>query len=144
MDQDIDDLRQRIQGLEDREEIRQLYVDYGRNLDARDIPAYASLFGSQAEVRLPGVLQATGADIERAASEVFSSNVDGRRDSAHLIGAPHLAIDGDTATGEAVWIAVSRSSDGPPAVFVGRHVDRFEREDGRWVFASREAHLDIG
>ena len=33
---------------------------------------------------------------------------------------------------------------GAPGVLVGRHVDELVREDGRWRFARRVGHIDIG
>ena len=34
----------RLQALEDKEQIAQLLIDYGRYLDSRDLAAYAALF----------------------------------------------------------------------------------------------------
>src|SRR5215510_6682649 len=39
----------RLQRLEDIEEIRTLLTDYGRFLDARDLPAYSRLFAKDGE-----------------------------------------------------------------------------------------------
>jgi hypothetical protein len=38
-----EDLARRLRRLEDMDEIRQLYIDYGRHLDAGDAAAYATL-----------------------------------------------------------------------------------------------------
>src|SRR5678816_3015052 len=42
-------LASRLQRLEDMEEIRALLLDYGRFLDARDLPAYSRLFAKDGE-----------------------------------------------------------------------------------------------
>ena len=36
----------RIRALEDKEQIAQLLIDYGRHLDSRDLAAYAALFAA--------------------------------------------------------------------------------------------------
>jgi len=41
----------RLQRLEDRDAILQLFIDYGRHLDAGDWDSYASLFAEDGEVR---------------------------------------------------------------------------------------------
>src|SRR4051794_33959798 len=42
-------LEQRVQRLEDENEIRQLLLDYGRSLDRRDFKSYAALFARDGE-----------------------------------------------------------------------------------------------
>ena len=134
----------RLRRLEDIDQIRQLYVDYGRNLDAQDVAAYASLFSRDAKLRLGRVMRADGrAAIEQAAAGVIRSGPNGERQSVHVIGAPHVELDGDSAVGEAVWVAIVRSDDGPPTVRVGRHVDKLVREDGAWKIAERRGFMDI-
>jgi uncharacterized protein (TIGR02246 family) len=138
-------LQDRIRRLEDMDEIRSLYVDYGRNLDAEDPAGYASLFARDAKLRLGRVMRADGREaIERAAASVIRSGPNGERQSVHVLGAPHVELDGDTATGEAVWVAILRAEGGPPTVRVGRHVDKLVREEGRWRFAERRGFQDIG
>jgi uncharacterized protein (TIGR02246 family) len=144
-DETIQALSARLARLEDLEEIRRLYIDYGRHLDAGDRAAYAALFARDAKLRLGPVLRADGRDeIERAAAKVVKLAPDGSKSSVHLLGSPLVELDGDTATGECVWAAVSRNDDGTPRVLVGRHVDRLVREDGRWRFARRAGLIDIG
>ena len=135
----------RLRVLEDLTEIRQLYVDYGRSLDGEDVEGYASLFAQTAKLRLGGVMRGDSRDeIAAAAASVIRSGPDGVRRSVHVLGSPHVELDGDTATGDAVWVAILRSESGPPTVKVGRHVDKLVREDGRWRFAERRGYLDIG
>src|SRR5438046_606144 len=43
------ELEARVRRMEDLEEIRQLFVDYGHYLDARDAEAYANLFAREGE-----------------------------------------------------------------------------------------------
>lgn len=133
----------RLHRLEDLEEIRRLYVDYGRHLDAGDAGGYASLFARDAKVRLGPVLRADGrAEIERAATDMLRRVREAGR-SVHIIGTPAVELHGDTATGECVWAAVSEH-DGATRVIVGRHLDELVREDGRWRFLVRRGVIDVG
>jgi uncharacterized protein (TIGR02246 family) len=140
---EIDRLRQRLQRLEDLEEIRQLYSDYGRHLDECDFAAYAQLFARDAKLRLGPTMRADGRDeIQRVMTGQLGANPP--RSFIHLLGTPHIALDGDSATGECLWAAISRDGDGPGRMTsVGRHVDDLVREDGRWRFARRRGFLDM-
>ncbi|MBL7500295.1 nuclear transport factor 2 family protein [Frankia sp. CNm7] len=135
----------RVAQLEDLEEIRRLYIDYGRHLDAGDPGAYAALFAREAKLRLGPVMRADGRDeIERAAAKVIAASPDGPKGSVHLLGSPRIELGDDTASGECVWAAISWLPDGSPGVLVGRHVDQLVREDGHWRFARRIGHVDVG
>ncbi|WP_083473762.1 nuclear transport factor 2 family protein [Frankia sp. R43] len=137
----------RLRRFEDLEEIRQLYIDYGRHLDAGDPAAYASLFARDARLRLGPVMRADGREeIEKAAAKVVRLAPDGSRSSVHLLASPRIELTAgsDTASGECVWAAISSAPDGAPRVLVGRHVDVLVREDGRWCFARRAGLIDIG
>ncbi|MGO8861478.1 MAG: nuclear transport factor 2 family protein [Acidimicrobiales bacterium] len=143
----LTELSERLQRLEDMEEIHRLYVDYGRHLDDGDPVAYGSLFARNAKIRMGSVLRADGReDITRAASQMLGNLTAGEeKSSVHLIDTPRIELSGDTASGECVWAAIARGTDGAaPSVMVGRHVDEFVREDGRWRFALRRGFIDIG
>jgi hypothetical protein len=136
---------QRLHRLENLEEIRQLYVAYGRSLDADDAAGYASLFARNAKLRLGGPMRADSREeIERLLSGALQPPADGVRQHMHLFGAPHIELDGDTATGDSVWVLILRSPDGPPKLRVGRYADKLVREQSRWCFAERRGFLDIG
>lgn len=138
-------IRERLSRLEDIEEIRTLYVDYGRHLDAGDAVAYASLFARGAKLRLGPVMRADGrAEIEKAAAGTIRSSAEGPGRSVHVLGAPRLELTGDTASGECVWAAVSGSANSAGSVLVGRHVDKLVREEGRWRFSERRGFIDVG
>ena len=136
-------LSRRLQRLEDLEEIRALYHDYGRYLDEGDFGSYASLFAQDAKLRLGPKMRADGREeIERVMTRLLGANAP--RSFVHLIGMPHVDLDGDSATGECLWAAISRGHDGPGRLTsVGRHLDDLVREGGRWCFARRRGILDI-
>ena len=139
-------LLRRLRRMEDIEEIRKVYVAYGRHLDDGDAAAYASLFSRNAKLRLGGVMRADGREaIESVAGKVLALKADSTRKTVHLIAAPVIEVDGDTATGECVWAAVSAEEGKTPTVpHMGRHIDEFVREDGRWCIAQRRGLLDLG
>ena len=59
-DSNGDELGARLRRLEDLEEIRQLFVDYGHHLDRGDLDAYAALFTDDAELLLGPLGRARG------------------------------------------------------------------------------------
>jgi uncharacterized protein (TIGR02246 family) len=138
-----DDLNSRLQRLEDLDEIRRIYVDYGMYLDQGDFAAFAQLFATDAKLRLGPIARGDGRDeIER----VMSTRVEGRPSGSmvHVIGAPRIELDGDRATGECQWAAVVNGSDGTPVFSaVGRHLDDLVREDGRWRIERRRGFVDV-
>ena len=124
------------------EEIRRLYNDYGRYLDAGDADGYVSLFARDGKVRLGPVMKADGRDQIREVA--VQTVLQAAGESAHVIGTPRVELYGDTATGECVWAAVSVGPDGSSRVLVGRHQDELVREDGRWRISRRRGVIDIG
>jgi uncharacterized protein (TIGR02246 family) len=138
-------VEQRLRRLEDLEEIRTLYIDYGRHLDSGDPDGYASLFARSAKLRLGAAIRGDGPDeIRQAAAALVAQRPEGGRFSAHVLGSPRIELDGDTASGECVWAAVSKGDDGQTRVLVGRHLDQLVREDGHWRFSLRRGVFDVG
>ena len=139
-----DALLARLQRLEDMEEIRNLYIDYGRHLDAGNVDDYAMLFTRNAKLRYGPVMRADSREeIAKVAAKVLRPATDNPSRTVHVLGSPRIELNGDTATGECVWSAVSMAN-GAPRILVGRHVDTLEREDGRWRFAMRRGLVDVG
>jgi 3-phenylpropionate/cinnamic acid dioxygenase small subunit len=141
-DRDANDLAARLQRLEDLDEIRRLYVKYGRHLDDADFDSYAQLFARDAKLRVSRTLRGDNREEIKAAMEAGLGGTAGR--VAHVIGTPQIELDGDHATGECQWMAVVTGPDNAPVITgVGRHFDELVREDGRWRFARRKGHADI-
>lgn len=135
-------LEERLLRLEDRDAIHQLFIDYGRFLDAGDFDAYASLFAEDGEVVLGPMGRATGRDNIR---DLMRKILDGRIGSAyHIISSPAVTLDGDTATSEVMWTVIRRDPQGNPHLSgMGRHVDRLVRVGGCWKIAQRRGLIDL-
>jgi uncharacterized protein (TIGR02246 family) len=138
----VDSMEVRLQRMEDLQEIHQLFTDYGRHLDRRDMDAYAELFADDGELLLGPVARAKGRDEIRATmTRVLGAAAS---TSFHLVTNADVRLDGDRATSEVMWTVVERAPDGKPVVgAIGRHVDDLVRERGRWRFARRRGFVDI-
>lgn len=135
-------VEERLQRLEDRDAIHQLFVDYGRHLDAGDIDAYADLFTADGEVMLGPMGRTQGRDNIHA---LMTKVLNGRVGAAyHVISSPRVELDGDHATSEVMWTVLQRDAEGRPRLTsTGRHVDKLRREDGRWRIAERRGYVDL-
>ena len=87
--------------LEDLEEIRQLFVDYGYLLDLGDYAAYAQLFAEDGELMLGPLGRAKG----RQEIETMMARVGGAG-SLHLITSPIVTLDGDRAVARVMWTVI--------------------------------------
>jgi len=132
----------RIQRIEDRVEIEQLLLNYGRHLDARDFKAYGQLFardgvweGGMGTVQGPTAIQAF---MEKAIPGPNTAH------NFHLLSNFVIDVQGDTATAWSRWQFVAPGQDGRPVVAqAGRYDDTLVREDGRWKFKRRVAANDL-
>jgi uncharacterized protein (TIGR02246 family) len=142
MAEDVDSLVSRLRRLEDLEEIRQLFVDYGRHLDAGDVEAYAELFADEGEILLGPIGRAKG----RAAIVELMTKVKERAQTAsfHLVTNPIVRLDGDRASGEVLWTVIKPDAAGKLEVAMfGRHYDELVRERGRWRISKRRGRIDV-
>jgi uncharacterized protein (TIGR02246 family) len=132
----------RIQRIEDRAEIEQLLLNYGRHLDARDFKAYAQLFardgvweGGMGTVQGPAAIQTF---MEKAIPGPNTAH------NFHLLSNFVIDVQGDAATAWSRWQFVAPGQDGRPVVAqAGRYDDTLVREDGRWKFKRRVAANDL-
>jgi hypothetical protein len=130
----------RLRRLEDLEEIRQLFIDYGLLLDRGDYGAYAHLFAEEGELLLGPMGRARG----RREIEAMMARIGSPGTSLHLITSPIVTLDGDRATARVMWTVINRAEDGNPLVgMVGHHEDDLVREAGRWRFQRRRGFVEI-
>ncbi|MBN1240157.1 MAG: nuclear transport factor 2 family protein [Gammaproteobacteria bacterium] len=141
-------LEQRLQRLEDREEIRNLLLEYGRALDQRDFAAFADLFAETEGEWVGGLGTAKGRDAIRELMETTIGSGLGNAppSSFHLFTNERIDVDGDRAEGVTKWVFVMQGASGdsaPEWVYLGHYDDTFIRENGRWRFLRREAFTDL-
>jgi uncharacterized protein (TIGR02246 family) len=135
-------IEERLQRLEDRDAIHQLFVDYGRHLDAGNVDAYAQLFTEDGEVMLGPMGRTKGRDNIRA---LMAKVLDGRVGAnLHIISSPSVELHGDEATSEVMWTVIQRDGEGKPKLTsVGRHLDKLRKKDGVWRIAERRGQVDL-
>jgi uncharacterized protein (TIGR02246 family) len=138
-------LEDRLRALEDREEIHRLFMAYAAALDARDMGAYAALFARDGEWTGATGHGRTPDGIRAMLEERLAPNPPAPgRTHRHLVANEQIELAGDRATAVSTWALVSRAEgDVPELTLLGTYRDTLVREDGRWRFAGREAHVDI-
>ena len=133
----------RLQRLEDIEEIRTLLLDYGRFLDARDLPAYSRLFAKDGEW-VGGFGSAQGPAGILAFMEKNLGTGPNRGNTYHILSNFVIDVKGDTATAWSRWTFITPAADGKPVISqAGRYDDTLVRENGKWRFKRRTASNDI-
>jgi uncharacterized protein (TIGR02246 family) len=138
-------LEDRLRALEDREEIHRLFLAYAAALDARDMRAYAALFARDGEWMGGTGYGRTPDGIREMLEGRLAPNPPAPGPThRHMVSNEVIELDGDRATAVSQWTLVTRAEGDVPAFTLqGTYRDTLVREDGRWRFASREAHTDI-
>jgi uncharacterized protein (TIGR02246 family) len=134
-------LEQRVQRLEDENEIRQLLLDYGRFLDSRDFKSYAALFARDGEW-IGGFGSVTGPANIQAFMEKNMGTGPNRQNNYHLLSNFVITVNGDTATAWSRWAFIVPGTTGATISQAGRYDDTLVRENGRWRFKKRTASND--
>jgi len=136
----------RFQELQDREAVRQVFVDYARFLDGGDYAGYASLFARDGKfgdavgsAAIADHMAAYGARVEDArAKGIFKTAI-------HVMNNHDIEIDGDTAKAEVIWSYITIDPDQVPTVLqMGRYNDDLVREDGVWKIANHRISRIMG
>jgi ketosteroid isomerase-like protein len=140
----LDALVRRVRVLEDKQAIWDLFMDYKRELDARDFHRYSMLFTDDA-VWVGNLGKATGpSEIEALLLRTMEVYASDRERTHHLVMNPVITVDGDTATALSNWGYVTRSgADAPVFEMLGHYVDELVRTPNGWRFHRREAYSDI-
>ena len=131
----------RLRALEDKEQIAQVLIDYGRHLDSRDLAAYASLFATDGEwVGVFGTVKGR-AEIKSFMEKSLGTGPN-RNNSYHIMSNFVIAVKGDTATAWSRWTFVTPGASGATVAQAGRYDDTLVRETGLWKFKKRVASSD--
>jgi uncharacterized protein (TIGR02246 family) len=135
----------RLQRLEDREEIRQLLINYGRCLDQRDFAAFSKLFAEKDGEWIGGMGKAKGSQaIRKLMEESIGTNAALKNTNFHLFTNEIISLAGDRATATTKWIFVVKGeANRPQPVFMGHYQDDLVREKGNWKFLRRAVYADI-
>ena len=140
----ISDVESRLKKLEDREEIRQLLLDYGHFLDQGDFRSFSELFEGTEGEWVGGMGRARGATAIRNLMERSIGKNTSPGSSYHLFTNEMIHIDGDRASALTKWVFVfADESNHPRLYFLGHYEDSIIRKDGRWKFLRRVVHGDI-
>lgn len=136
-----DKVAERLQRLEDREEILELMSTYGATLDRRDFAAFGRLFAEDASYGSPTGTPTQGraaiaAMLEKAITS-NTANLPGP--NSHLFFNPSIHIDGDRATAQSkgAYTVPDPATKTTQLIFFITYRDTFVRRDGHWVFQQR-------
>ena len=138
---DAASLAARLQKFEDKEEIQNLLLDYGRHLDSRDFGAYSRLFAQDGEWS-GGLGSVSGPANIQAFMEKSIGTGPNKGKNYHLLSNFVITVNGDTATAWSRWAFVVPGERGAVISQAGRYDDTLVREDGRWKFKRRAASND--
>jgi uncharacterized protein (TIGR02246 family) len=136
-----DDVAARLQRFEDKEEIQNLLLDYGRSLDNRDFAAYSALFAKDG-VWIGGFGTVAGPGMIKAFMEKAMGTQPNTAKNYHLLSNFVITVNGDTATAWSRWAFVVPGPQGATIAQAGRYDDELVRENGRWKFKKRVASND--
>ncbi len=129
--------------LLDKEMIRELVLLYSRGVDRKDIELLKTLYTKDAT-------DDHGAHFKGPADayiEFLERSLPGLLAGGHFVCNHLIAVDGATAEGEVYALAYHIFSDGKGGAMQDvagvRYVDRYAKENGRWLFASRIVSFDF-
>jgi hypothetical protein len=126
-----------------RDAIRELALLYSRGVDRKDIELLKTLYTEDATddhgSHFNGPADAYIRFLERSLPGMLAGG--------HFVCNHLIAVDGDTAEGEVYALAHHIIPDGKGGTVQDvagvRYVDRYRKQDGRWLFASRVVRFDF-
>jgi uncharacterized protein (TIGR02246 family) len=138
-------VEERLQRLEDLEEIRRLFEEYARCLDAGDHAAYADLFTEDGELQAQLGKAKGRAEIQDLLDARLKGDRPAPRTAFHQIGNATIEVAGDRATSRVMWAYMTHDDGSYPLILqVGHYDDELVRDGGRWRFARRTITRDFG
>ncbi|WP_127782994.1 nuclear transport factor 2 family protein [Rhodococcus sp. X156] len=130
------------------EEIRSLVARLAHLADGGDLDDYLALFTDDAVWDMPahslsrapaGRRQGRAEIAEAARTRRAAGTVGPGSATRHVTGCVDVQVeDADNARAVAIWQFYAQTATRPTLVSMGRYDDRFRREGGRWLLASRE------
>ena len=136
-----DKVAERLQRLEDREQILELMSTYGATLDRRDFAAFGRLFAEGATYGgSTGTPTQGRAAIQSMLEQAITSNTANLpKPNSHLFFNPSIHIEGDRATAQSkgAYTVPDAATKATQLIFFISYHDTFVRRDGQWVFQQR-------
>lgn len=139
-DADLEQLRQDVQHLKDRQAIYDCVARHARGHDRHDVEILTDVYHQDGVDEHgfainPGPKYAEWSNaIHAAGSQLHTHNI-----TTHL-----CEIEGDTAHAESYVIVALLDNSGTTARMIsGRYLDRLERRDGEWRIALRRSTVDV-
>ncbi len=133
-----------VQRLEARQEIEELFAQYGASLDRRDFDAFGRLFTEDAVYGSGGTPTRGRAAIQSQLQQTIAANPSHLPGpDFHLFFNPSIHVDGDLATAHsmgAYLIPDEHSPGGWKLIFLVSYDDTLVRQNGRWLFQQRMLH----
>ena len=127
-----------LRRLLDERDLRALAATYMRGLDRHDPALVRSVFTDDATTHY-GSFRGGPDEMATMAMTALSAY----RTTQHLLGQINLSIDGDSATGEVYFQAFHQhATEGFDRFICGRYIDRYRRDDGRWLMTHRTEVVD--
>jgi hypothetical protein len=125
-----------------KEEIRELALLYSRGVDRKDIELLKTLYAKDATDHHGRHFSGTAAEYMRFLEKAFPH----MRYSGHHICNHLISVEGDQGEGEVYALAYHLIPDGKGGFaedFAAvRYIDRYRKENGHWLFASRVVSFD--
>ena len=136
------DQQQALATLLAKEEIRELAMLYSRAVDRKDIELLRTLYAKDATDNHGKHFNGGAEDYCRFLEKSFPH----MRMSGHFICNHLVSVDGDRGEGEVYALAYhvipDRKGGYVEDLKAVRYVDRYRKENGRWLFASRVVTFD--
>jgi hypothetical protein len=139
-------LEDRLRQMEDREEIRELLIDYGRFLDQRDFTAFASLFAEKEGEWIGGLGKARSSEAIRLLMEekIGKNSSKAVIPNFHIFTNERIQTTGDKASATTKWMFVIQGDESrPQPLYLGHYEDTLLKENGKWKFLKRTVYTDI-
>ncbi|MEV5388952.1 nuclear transport factor 2 family protein [Nocardia farcinica] len=139
---DIDALARRVEAMEDRWQILELLSAYGPAVDSGSADVAADLWLDDGVYDVDsGMLRGRAGLRAMIEGDMHQGFI--RNGSAHLMGLPHIVLDGDRAIVTGHSQLVLKVSDGPEFAVARITANRWElvKIDGRWRVERRIARL---
>jgi SnoaL-like domain len=138
---DLEAVEARLRALEDREAIRDTWLDYCTQIDVADMDGLGDVFTEDAVLELEGLARSVDGEYRGRRSIIddfyaLTASPAGAPGSTtamtgHLSTNMRIEVDGDTATTLAYFFEIVDDS----LVLIGTYQHRLRREADRWRFA---------